>query len=192
MPPALTPYPKLTTLYPQISGATAAWAQGLTGKDISVAVLDSGIDKKADAIDDGQIEQVSLPGQPGGRQADDTVGHGTFVSDVLAAHSKDGRHVGVAPGLQKIYEVNVTSADGSVYTSDIVSGLAWVLANARPRTTSASINLSLAETVPSSYQTSALDQAVEALWRAGHRRRRRRPATTAPTPSTTRPATTRS
>ena len=166
MPPALTPYPKLTTLYPQVSGATAAWAQGLTGKNISVAVLDSGIDKNADAIDDGQIEQVSLPGQPGGDKLTDKVGHGTFVSDVLAAHSKDGRYVGVAPGLQKIYELNVTSADGSLYTSDIVSGLAWVLANA-PGKKIRVVNLSLAETVPSSYQMSALDQAVETLWRAG-------------------------
>src|SRR5207244_3243789 len=61
VPPSQTPYPNLVTLYPQISGATAAWAQGLTGKNISVAVIDSGINKSYDAIDDGQIEQDALP-----------------------------------------------------------------------------------------------------------------------------------
>ena len=109
--------------------------------------------------------QVKLSGQP--RQADkldDTTGHGTFVSDVLAGKSADGRHVGVAPGA-KIYAINVAGDDG-VSTSDIINGLTWVLANKALRNIRV-VNLSLAETVPSSYMTSALDQAVEKVWQAG-------------------------
>ena len=53
-----------------------------------------------------------------------------------------------------------------MYTSDIVSGLAWVLNNAAKNNIKV-VNLSLSETLPSNYQTDALDQACEALWKAG-------------------------
>ena len=45
-PPA-DPYDALATLFPRTSGATAAWAQGLTGQGVGVAVLDSGVKPSA-------------------------------------------------------------------------------------------------------------------------------------------------
>ena len=59
-------------------------------------------------------------------EPDDTVGHGTFVSDVLAGQSADGRHVGVAPGANDLRDQRRRRATAST-TSDIVNGLTWVL-----------------------------------------------------------------
>ena len=149
--------------YPTTSGATAAWAQGLSGQGIGVAVLDSGVTPTADLGSRARPGQAAR--QAGGSNLNDTVGHGTFVADVLAGQSADGRHVGVAPGA-KIYALNVAQDDG-VYTSDIVNGLTWVLRQNALLYNIRVVNLSLAESVPSSYQTSALDQAVEAALEAG-------------------------
>jgi serine protease AprX len=156
------PYAGLVTLFARTSGATTAWAAGLNGQGVSVAVLDSGVSPSA--MDLGsRLVQVKLPSQ-GATKVDDAVGHGTFVSEVLAGSAADGRHAGVATGA-KVYGINVATS-GSVYTTDIINGLAWVLAN-KLTTNIKVVNLSLAESVPSSYMTSALDQAVQKLWLAG-------------------------
>lgn len=70
----------------------------------------------------------------------------------------------MAPGAT-VYGLNVSRHD-AVYTSDIVRGLQWVLDNRR-RYRIRVVNLSLAESVPSSYRTSSLARAVEAVWQAG-------------------------
>src|SRR5205823_13070481 len=54
----------------------------------------------------------------------------------------------------------------SVHSSDIISGLTWVAGHAKANNIRV-VNLSLAETTSSSYKTSALDQAVEAIWKLG-------------------------
>src|SRR5581483_3921490 len=156
------PYTALVTLFPRTSGATAAWAANLNGQGVGVAVLDSGV---APGVMDlgNRLVQVKLPGQSSSA-IDDRVGHGTFVTEVLAGKAADGRHSGVATG-SKVFAVNV-STSGGVYTTDVVNGLAWVLANASANNIKV-VNLSLAESTPSSYASSALDQAVEKVWQAG-------------------------
>ena len=109
-----------------------------------------------------RVTQVALPGQTG--SLDDTYGHGTFVAGIVAGKSSDGTRFGIAPGAS-IYALNV-NRDGAVYSSDIIAGLTWVAAKARSKNIRV-VNLSLAETTPSSYKTSALDQAVEAIWKLG-------------------------
>jgi serine protease AprX len=106
--------------------------------------------------------QVRLDGQSG--SLDDTNGHGTLVAAIAAGQSKDGHFVGVAPGAS-IYAINVSRPDG-VHTSDVITGLKWVYDNAHADNIRV-VNLSLAETVASSYRQSPLDLAVERLWAAG-------------------------
>ncbi len=152
----------LATLYPQLDGATTAWSAGLTGAGIGVAVIDSGAQDLPDF--GGRIVHVQV-GDNGSTAAPDTVGHGTFVSGVLGGQSPDGSFVGVAPGVT-LYEINVASADGFAYTSDVISALAWVQANSAADNIRVA-NLSLSETRPSNYTRSPLDAAVEQLWRSG-------------------------
>jgi serine protease AprX len=150
----------LATLYPQLDGAPAAWARGLTGKGVGIAVIDSGV---APGVDFGRrLVRVRLPGQ--GADTGDAYGHGTFVAGAAAGSSPDGRYAGIAPA-STVYAVNVARSDG-VYTSDVIAGLGWVRANHR-RLGIRVVSLSLTEASPSSYRTSVLDTAVEELWRRG-------------------------
>jgi serine protease AprX len=125
-----------------------------------VAVIDSGTVAAGDF--GARLTQVVLPGQT---TAVDTYGHGAFVTSVLAGSSADGRYVGIAPGTT-IYGINTLNSSGTLYSSDVIAGLNWVASNAAAKNIRV-VNISLAETVASSYLTSALDSAVEQVWRAG-------------------------
>jgi serine protease AprX len=150
----------LASLYPQLDGAPSAWARGLTGKGVGIAVIDSGV---APGVDFGRrLVQVRLAGQRAG--TGDAYGHGTFVAGAAAGSSPDGRYAGIAPE-STVYAVNVARPDG-VYTSDVIAGLGWVRANHR-RLGIRVVSLSLTEASPSSHRTSVLDTAVEDLWRRG-------------------------
>jgi serine protease AprX len=153
-------FPALATQYQAVDGIQAAWSRGYTGEGVGVAVIDSGSTAAADF--GTRLTSVILPGQT---SSVDTYGHGTFVSSVLAGASTSGQYVGVAPGTN-VYAIDAQSTNGAVYSSDVIAGLNWVLANAAAKNIRV-VNISLAETVTSSYLTSALDSAAEQLWRAG-------------------------
>src|SRR5438874_866569 len=145
-------FPSLATFYPTVDGAQTAWSAGYTGAGVGVAVIDSGAIATPDF--GSRLTQVLLAGQT---TSVDTNGHGTFVTSVLAGSSPDGRYVGIAPGAS-IYNVDVASATGAVYSSDVVVGLDWVAANAAARGIRV-VSISLSETVATSYLASALDSA---------------------------------
>jgi serine protease AprX len=109
-----------------------------------------------------RLTQVALDGQ--GNSLDDTVGHGTMVAGVAAGYSPDGKFIGIAPGAN-VYAININRPTG-VYTSDVITALKWVFDNAHTYNIRV-VNLSLSETVPSSYKNSPLDLAVERLWASG-------------------------
>jgi serine protease AprX len=152
---------QLATLYPQIDGAPAVWANGTTGAGIGVAVIDSGATPRADF--GSRLVQVALPTQDG-TALNDSVGHGSSVAGVVAGQSTDGKYIGIAPGAT-LYAINVARADG-VYTSDVIAGLNWVSQNAKADNIRV-VNLSLSQTSPSSYYTNTLDTAVDGLWKQG-------------------------
>jgi serine protease AprX len=150
----------LTTLYPGRDAVSKPWGAGVTGRGVGIAVVDSGVTPSADF--GSRLVQVALDGQTG--SLDDTIGHGTMVAGVAAGDSADGRFIGIAPGAN-IYAINI-SRDSGVYTSDVITALKWVFDNAHNDNIRV-VNLSLTETVPSSYKDSVLDLAVERLWASG-------------------------
>ena len=157
--PTGTPDPSmLATLYPLLDGAPAAWSKKLDGNGVGVAVIDSGVRKQEDFAN---LKQIPVPGLS---LTDDSYGHGTLVAGVLAGRSKDGRYVGVAPGAS-LFSLDINRPDG-VRSSDVIAALGWVFDNAHKYNIRV-VNLSLQETVASSYQQSVLDLAVERLWAAG-------------------------
>ena len=158
--PLTIAFPSLASLYPKVVGAPAAWNSGYTGEGVGIAVLDSGVQSIADF--GSRLVQVQLPGQTTNA---DTYGHGTFVAGIAAGSAPAGNYVGIAPGAT-VYAMNVSHADGSVYSSDVISGLDWVLANHTAYNIRV-VNLSLSESAQSSYLASALDTAVERVWRDG-------------------------
>ena len=150
----------LATIYPGRDSAPNPWSAGATGQGVGIAVIDSGVTPSPDF--GSRLTQVVLDGQVG--SLDDTVGHGTMVAGVAAGNSPDGRFIGIAPGAN-VYAININRPTG-VYTSDVITALKWVFDNAHAYNIRV-VNLSLTETVQSSYKTSPLDLAVERLWASG-------------------------
>jgi serine protease AprX len=150
----------LATIYPGRDSAANPWSAGATGQGVGIAVIDSGVTPSPDF--GSRLTQVKLDGQTG--SLDDTIGHGTMVAGVAAGYSPDGRFIGIAPGAN-VYAININRPTG-VYTSDVITALKWVFDNAHTYNIRV-VNLSLTETVQSSYTTSPLDLALERLWASG-------------------------
>jgi serine protease AprX len=150
----------LSTLYPGRDSASNPWSAGMTGRGVGIAVIDSGVTPSPDF--GTRLTQVRLDGQVG--SLDDTVGHGTMVAGVAAGYSPDGKFIGIAPGAN-VYAINIDRPSG-VYTSDVITALKWVFDNAHTYNIRV-VNLSLSETVSSSYEDSPLDLAIERLWASG-------------------------
>jgi serine protease AprX len=137
---------------------------GVTGQGIRVAVIDSGVTPHA-ALADKVVANVSfVTGDP---QVTDPFGHGTHVAGIIAGTAKPAASVtplyngGIAPGAQ-IVNVRVLGADGIGFTSDVIAGIDWTIAN-RTRYNIRIINLSLGHGVT---EPSATDPLCEAVARA--------------------------
>ncbi|MGN9811775.1 S8 family serine peptidase [Micromonospora sp. BQ11] len=115
-------------------GVPAAWKQGLTGSQVPVAVLDSGIDSSHPDLAGQIAETANFTDDP---DIDDHVGHGTHVASIIAGTgaASAGKYRGVAPGVR----LNIAKVCGSAFCMDsaIIAGMQW----AAPR--SRVINMSL-------------------------------------------------
>lgn len=137
---------------PQI-GAPAAWQAGYTGKGVSVAVLDTGID----------ASHPDLAGQVAGAKnftdesAEDLVGHGTHVASTIAgtAAASNGKYTGVAPDA-KLYDGKVCGLRGCP-ESAILGGMEWAATEVKANV----VNLSLGG--PDTPEVDPLEEAVNRL-----------------------------
>ncbi len=144
------------SVYTQEIGADGVSADGQDGTGIAVAVVDTGIVKSADF---GRPSRVTATfGGPG-----DGYGHGSHVAGLIAGDgaNSDGRYAGVAPGASLV-DVKVGDDTGAATISDVINGLAFVLAN-KDRLNIRVVNLSLSVDTAQSYTTDPLDAAVELL-----------------------------
>lgn len=116
----------------------AAHAAGFTGRGVTVAVLDTGIDRAhpdlADAITGEQcfVTPNGCPNrasqQAGAGSATDAHGHGTNVAGIVTSNGTVAP-IGVAPDAS-IVAVRVMDRDNGFQTiSQIVSGLDWIAVN---------------------------------------------------------------
>ena len=138
---------------------------GVTGQGIGVAVIDSGITPHP-ALAKKIIANVSLV--TGDALVADAYGHGTHVAGIIAGSATSVTPLyqgGVAPGVQLV-NVRVLGADGTGYTSDVIVGIDWAIAN-RARYNIRVINLSLGHPVTESAVTDPLCRAVARAAAAG-------------------------
>ena len=141
---------------------------GVDGRGIGIAVVDSGIAPHS-ALARRVVANVSfVTGDP---QITDTFGHGTHVAGIIAGNPSPPNGVareyagGIAPGAMLI-NVRVLGADGSGFTSDVIDGIQWVVAN-RARYNIRVINLSLGHPVTEACSTDPLCEAVNQAVQAG-------------------------
>lgn len=132
----------------RVIGADRVWSDyRLTGAGVNVAVLDSGFDVNHPDINDSIIAQYCFnhgtcpPGNTDrGDSARDENGHGTHVTAIITGRGAVAPR-GIAPDAG-IVAVRVLNAAGNGWTSDVVAGIDWVVAN-QPRLNVRVMNLSL-------------------------------------------------
>jgi serine protease AprX len=165
----------LGTNFPKTIGADKAWAAGITGKGIGVAVIDSGIN--GDHPDfknaDGSSRVVNVIANPGATRPGDEVGHGTHVAGIVAGNSLNreagdplrGAHTGIAPEADLI-AIKTADDAGDSTVLDVINALQFVVEH-KDELNIQVVNLSVSSDTPDSYLLDPLDAAVEFAWHAG-------------------------
>lgn len=120
-------------------GAPEAWRQGLTGKGVTVAVLDSGYDAGHPDLK-GVVTRSRGFTDAGPRDVADKLGHGTHVASTIAGSgaASGGRHKGVAPDA-RLAVGKVLDDEGNGSDSGILAGMEWAATEVRAKV----INMSL-------------------------------------------------
>lgn len=140
------------------------WADGITGRGIVVAVIDTGIyyhpDLRGRII--GFKDLVARK-----EQAYDDNGHGTHVAgDIAGDGSQSGSpYRGPAPEAQLV-GVKVLNKAGSGSLSSVIEGIQWCILN-RLEYKIRIINMSLGSQAVESYKDDPVCLAAEAAWEAG-------------------------
>ncbi|MGX1668138.1 S8 family serine peptidase [Streptomyces sp. NPDC055400] len=103
--------------------APDAWGKGLDGKDVPVAVLDTGVDSTHPDLAGRIKETKNFTSEADGV---DHNGHGTHVAATIAGSggASDGAHKGVAPGAE-LHIGKVLGADGTGVDSQVLAGMDW-------------------------------------------------------------------
>jgi serine protease AprX len=156
----------LDVAVPSVGGAKAQ-GMGLTGKDITVAVIDTGIASHPDLVYPenrivGWHDFVNQRSNPYDNQ-----GHGTHIAGIIAGNglSSRGKYKGMAPEA-KLVGLKVLDKEGSGNISDVIAALEWCIANKKTYNIKV-INISLGATAQSSWNEDPLCKAVESVWRQG-------------------------
>ncbi|MFF4252096.1 S8 family serine peptidase [Streptomyces sp. NPDC001663] len=137
-------------------GTSAAWDTGLTGKGVTVAVLDTGVDAShPDLAGRVSVSRSFIDGE----DVADRNGHGTHVASTVGGSgaASDGREKGVAPGAT-LAVGKVLSDQGSGSESQIIAGMEWAARDVHAKV----VSMSLGSTEPSD-GTDPMAQAVDTL-----------------------------
>jgi serine protease AprX len=168
-------------------GARGLWGdedtsgRALTGQDVGVALLDSGVNQVADLDGAGKVTfgpDLSIEGN-GVLTQQDTFGHGTFVAGIIAGRGTNSRssdlakapagvQLGVAPDA-KLLSLKLATTDGSVDVSQVIASLDWVTEHpVLPDGTRVRVvNLSYGTDSAQSYLADPLAAAAENAWHHG-------------------------
>jgi serine protease AprX len=184
--PADTGAPAAVT---KIVGAQTAWASGVTGRGVDVAVIDTGIGRVPGLDAPGQVvdgPDLSLDAPSAPVTGLDAYGHGTFMAGLIAArdpgpaastgcstcqdpsgYSDPTRYVGVAPDA-RLVNVKVGASDGAADVSQVIAGIDWVTQHAQdPGFNIRVLNLSFGTDSNQLYDKDPLAQAAEQAWMHG-------------------------
>ncbi|SFG88497.1 serine protease AprX [Desulfotomaculum arcticum] len=144
--------------------APPVWEQHLTGKGVTVAVLDSGIYNHPDLAGriKGFVDLVKQKTSP----YDDN-GHGTHVAGDIASNGSQSDYLyrGPAPEADLV-GVKVLNKMGSGSFSTVIEGIQWCIDN-RDYFNIKVLNISLGAAAHDSYRNDPVCQVVEKAWEAG-------------------------
>ena len=159
-------------------GAPSAWAQGVTGKGVTVAVIDTGIAPVSGLDGSGKVidgPDLSFESQVAGTRYVDGYGHGTHMAGIIAGadagfdpqHPDATKFAGVAPEA-RLLNMKVAAADGGADVSQVIAALDWVVAHRDDNGMNVRVvNLSYGTQSTQSWQVDPLAHAVENAWKHG-------------------------
>ncbi|MFD1037203.1 S8 family peptidase [Virgibacillus byunsanensis] len=127
-----------------------AWGDGISGKDINIAVIDTGISTHSDLRVSGGYSSVDYT-----LEWKDDNGHGTHVAGVIGAERNDSGVVGVAPEAN-LFAVKALDRNGEGNLFDLLEAIEWSIKNDMDI-----INLSLGTNYDSPRLMEILDIAYE-------------------------------
>ncbi len=148
----------------QTLGVDTLHAKGITGKGVTVCVIDTGIAQHPDIKDRIVGFQDMVNGKT---EAYDDQGHGSHCAGIVAGSGKssDGKFKGVAPEASLV-GVKVLDANGSGTFSNVIKGIQWAVEN-KEKFSIDVISMSLGGPASKSYKDDPVSQAVEAANAAG-------------------------
>ncbi|MDE0573919.1 S8 family serine peptidase [Demequina sp. B12] len=119
-------------------GVPYVWAQGYTGEDVVIAILDTGIDTGHPDLRAHIVDGYDFIDDD--RHPKDENGHGTHVAGIAAGEANNKGIIGAAPGA-KIMPLRVLDSDGAGTNAHIAEAIDWAVDHGANV-----INLSLDET----------------------------------------------
>ena len=158
------------------SGAQDAWLRGATGKDVTVAVIDTGIVGVPGLDDEDKVidgPDLSFESQSVTTRYLDGFGHGTHLAGIIAGQDEgfdpkkpqSDQFAGVAPEA-KLLNMKVGTGDGGADVSQVIAALDWVVEHRDDAGMDVRvINLSYGTASEQSWQVDPLARAVENAWK---------------------------
>lgn len=135
---------------PDVWRSSAAFP-GVTGKGITIAVIDTGVDLDHPAFKGRIVKGYDFVNHDD--LPDDDHGHGTHVAGTIAASRKSSKMTGVAYNAN-IMPLKVVSASGNGRFSDVVDAIYWAVEHGADV-----INMSLTNSSPSRGEVEAIRYA---------------------------------
>ena len=161
--------------FPTLVGATLLHQEGITGRGVTVAVLDSGfLDIPAYEENTAgwrrikaQYDAFSNTVRTWGFVTDDSYGHGSHVTGIIASSTRTsaGLYHGIAPDAGLVSVRAFDQNGGSTYAT-VIQAIGWVVAN-KARYGIRVLNASFGAPVGSWYWDDPMNQAIMKAWQAG-------------------------
>jgi serine protease AprX len=168
----------------EVWGQKDATGHAITGRGVTVALLDSGVSKVKGLDLPGKVVEgpdLSLEVNSPDLQGLDTFGHGTHLAGIVAGHdnvptdpntgqpkpSSANQELGVAPDA-RLLALKLATTDGSTDVSQVIAALDWVVEHRSDNGMNVRVvNLSFGTTALQRYQVDPLAAAAENAWRHG-------------------------
>ncbi|HYN18547.1 MAG TPA: S8 family serine peptidase, partial [Actinomycetes bacterium] len=171
-----------TTMYwvaQEVTGAGEYWNNGITGKGVDVALLDSGV-VEVNGLRSGKVvygPDLSYEADNPSLRHRDTYGHGTHMAGIIAGRDdgapaviqkgNEDHFLGMAPGA-RVVSVKLADASGATDVSQVIAGIDWVVQNKNRNGLNIRVlNLSFGTDGVQSYLLDPLTYAAEVAWRKG-------------------------
>jgi len=149
----------------QAIGAGSLNSQGVTGKGVDVALVDTGVAPVAGLTNVVNAADFSFDTNSANVKYVDGHGHGSFMAGIIAGNAAD--YQGVAPGA-RIINVKAANASGVTDVSLVIEGIGWVVKHKNDNGMNIRVlNLSFGTEQYQDYSLDPLAYAAEIAWLKG-------------------------